>query len=483
MSFDDFLGKDCPADTGWSLEEAKSLSIRDIGDWSDAFTMTPKEDLHLDAPTREGSYLGLVDFLRYIEPVQAGLMWSKKKWSRRLGFVQRRTEIWRLVVAQTRHLDPTAFKLSTPQYFSTYTLTPGPPKRRPDWRIPLQQIHISPLAITPELANETCTTLTPTDVVSKLNSILGTRKVLDTELESCISRCIERKWDLGTIYGHLRLWWRLEDSFSSGMRQIEIRKEDWDLKFDVPDSQLTIPHPETFPPRRVWDLYSNRVLPSYLLLYGDRYPISSQIWAVSHCWVPVSERQDVWTSINGCEWPVPIPVNTTLDHVRIELLNMGAEYVFLDVLCLRQPGDPAQEPLRREEWKVDVPTLMNVYRCRRDQTTVVYFNGLGLPLDMSGSKLDSPFHWFQRSWTLQETTDKWLPGGLIDPIPGGSSDGHRFVDLMRRSVEAVQPEDRTFMDLVYAFQDRPGVAEKKGHDQVAALSYLLSPIIFSAVAV
>ena len=472
-SFDIFVLQGCTPILDQNDERAKSLSIRDIGDWSDVFEVVHREPT---SDTARGSYLGLINFLSYIEPIQTSLVWSKRRWSRRLGFAQRRTLIWRLVVAQTRSPDPSAFTLPTPCGFSTYTLTPKSPPCPSTVNVPLQQLHTSPLAIPPELADESCTTLAPDDILLKLNTILGTNRVMDAELASCIDRCIQRDWDLGTTYGHLRLWWRLGDNFSSAMRQIGMRREDWELKFGQPPEfgSRLIHDPWTYPPRRVWDLYSNRVLPSYLLVADERRPIPSRVWAISHCWVPDNERQDVWTSINGHEWPVPIPVDTSLDHIRIELLNLGAEYVFLDVLCLRQQGDSAFEQLRQEEWKIDVPILMNVYqRPTRDQTTVIYFNGLGRPLDMNRAKLDSPFHWFQRSWTLQETTEKWLPGGLTDPILGGSANGPYFMDLMRRSIEDMSVERRSFMDLVYAFQSRPGVAAKKAHDRVAALSYLI----------
>lgn len=128
---------------------------------------------------------------------------------------------------------------------------------------------------------------------------------------------------------------------------------------DAKDSQEDIQDSSEFPPRRVWDLYSNRVVPSFVLLAHRDSVIPSHVWAVSHSRVLNAERHNVTTRINNYEWP--IPVHTTLDHVHIELLNMGAEYIFLDVLCLRQLGDAAHEDIRREEWKVGIPTLMNVY--------------------------------------------------------------------------------------------------------------------------
>ncbi len=64
----------------------------------------------------------------------------------------------------------------------------------------------------------------------------------------------------------------------------------------------------------------------------------------------------VLTPFNGRRWPVPIPKDTDLDLIRIEMLNLGAEYVWLDVLCLRQAGGE-EEDARETEWKVDVPII------------------------------------------------------------------------------------------------------------------------------
>ncbi len=57
---------------------------------------------------------------------------------------------------------------------------------------------------------------------------------------------------------------------------------------------------------------------------------------------------------------VPIPKDANLDLIRIEMLNLGAEYAWLDVLCLRQLGGRGED-LRKEEWKLDVPTIGHVY--------------------------------------------------------------------------------------------------------------------------
>ena len=90
----------------------------------------------------------------------------------------------------------------------------------------------------------------------------------------------------------------------------------------------------------------------------------------------------VWTEINQHQWPVPLPQGNSLEHLRWEILRLGAEYVWIDVVCLRQritvnsleqlgqiKDAPAQqstvdelERLRQDEWKVDVPTIGNIYR-------------------------------------------------------------------------------------------------------------------------
>lgn len=68
-----------------------------------------------------------------------------------------------------------------------------------------------------------------------------------------------------------------------------------------------------------------------------------------------------------------------------------------------------------------------------------------MPLDMSQSKLNDPFHWFQRAWTLQEVTGNWLPGGLSYPLPGGPTGSALFTESMRRSLEALNPENQSLM--------------------------------------
>ncbi|KAK0445654.1 uncharacterized protein EV420DRAFT_1249217, partial [Desarmillaria tabescens] len=126
------------------------------------------------------------------------------------------------------------------------------------------------------------------------------------------------------------------------------------------------------PPRCLWNLYSNRVVPEWVI------PNWGKLWEISHAWVDKRNQVDVRTPINGYKWLVPIPKGADLNHIRIEMLNLGAEYVWLDVLCLRQSGP--NEDLRKDEWKLDVPTIGYVYRMA--ERVPCYFSGLGRPMSL-----------------------------------------------------------------------------------------------------
>ena len=106
--------------------------------------------------------------------------------------------------------------------------------------------------------------------------------------------------------------------------------------------------------------------------------------------------------------------------MRKQLLDFGAKYVWLDVLCLRQSSNPCPKKhcpqecelclhqlsyfdwLKKLEWEIDVPTIGNVYRSAKK--IVRYFNGLGVPFSLED--WDGDKHWLRRAWTLQEITDE-----------------------------------------------------------------------------
>ncbi|KAK0189380.1 hypothetical protein F5146DRAFT_1199348 [Armillaria mellea] len=236
-----------------------------------------------------------------------------------------------------------------------------------------------------DLADTSCDEYIIQGLLNQFNAILGTSYTLSTAgIRSILEHYISKEYDFGTAYAH-----------DLSRREVQYQQM---LEDVLITDRIIYPH---VPPRRVWDLYSNRVVPWCI---ARRRP-----WAISHAWMDRCFRKDVSTAINDYEWPVPIPKYTSLDRIRIELLNLGAEYVWLDVLCLRQVDGRRieSEDLRAEEWKVDVPTIGSVYAGA--EKVVCYLSGLGLPLDMQPDL--SPNNWFKRAWTLQEISEHMILGG------------------------------------------------------------------------
>ncbi|KAK0214715.1 hypothetical protein EDD85DRAFT_1000255 [Armillaria nabsnona] len=222
--------------------------------------------------------------------------------------------------------------------------------------VPKQQSYTgrSPV-ISSSLADTPCATLGIEGVLGQLNATLGTSYTLDTpSLLSLLNECIEKNNDFGTAYALLR----------------------------------PIINPELLS-RRVWDLVSNHVVPSWATGFYEPKSVpvidlrNKSLQPISHAWVDEKDRMDVWTSINGKAWLVPIPKGACLELIWIEMLNLGLEYTWLDVLCLRQKGG-LWENLHVEEWKLDVPTIGYVY----DNIVVVYLSGLGKSLSLKDGDLD-----------------------------------------------------------------------------------------------
>ncbi|EKM53760.1 uncharacterized protein PHACADRAFT_211409 [Phanerochaete carnosa HHB-10118-sp] len=312
-----------------------------------------------------------------------------------------------------------------------------------------------------------CAAMNTSKSLKLLNDILGTRYTLGKPgLEQCLDHFIRNSRDFGQVYGALRCHWQsdftrlLSDIAAKQKREEVMQKNALDGGY-ISNSQVS--------PRRVWDLYSNRVLPFYAIDQNrNSLVIPDNIWTVSHSWVHENARIDVSTPINDYKWPVPIPNNTTFDHIRVELLNLGAEYVWLDVLCMRQRGRPEDEEQRKEEWKLDVPTIGSVYSL--DRPCVTYFNGLGLPFDPSPQVLSSDRHWLKRVWTVQEATDLWLPGGITGAT---STDTQRFFrELLPRSI----PQNflSSFDHLAFAVRAMQGRHCTAGLDRVHGLAYILN---------
>ncbi|KAK0445311.1 uncharacterized protein EV420DRAFT_1720606 [Desarmillaria tabescens] len=274
-----------------------------------------------------------------------------------------------------------------------------------------QRSYTGRKVISSALADTPCADLGVHGVFEKLNVILGTSYNLSSTMSSLLESYIENNYDFGMAYAYLRFYW-----FHSAITDKLLCEKQRDEKMRsqvIADDMIT---ERNMPPRRVWDLYANRVVPYWVGI------ISWQ--GISHAWLDVEERVDVMTPINGYEWPVPLPKDADLNLIRVEMLNFGAEYAWLDVLCVRQ-RDGIREDLRKEEWKLDIPTIGGVYGVRyKDKLdgVVCYLSGLGLPLNIKPGDLESDRCWFRRAWSLQE-----VPNGS-DPLIGGDTGDDRIMD-------------------------------------------------------
>ncbi|KAF8426742.1 ankyrin repeat-containing domain protein [Tirmania nivea] len=255
-----------------------------------------------------------------------------------------------------------------------------------------------------------------------LIALLGIRKDtverLQVWIRNDVHYLVNQGYDLGLAYAAARVAWK---SFNDPHFNIAAHRAQWlarakqiaELRENAiymdDNGQELIKSPYSIMPRRVWDLKSNRVVEFHMLhsevlareyisrgVFMDVAQASPPFWAITHSWT--RDMSSVETSINQYQWPTPLPQELDLEYsVRRELLHKGAAYVWLDVLCLRQPS-LAIDRTQQSEWKLDVPTIGNVYR--RAVGIARYFNGLGQAFSIDG--WDDSRHWLRRAWTLQE---------------------------------------------------------------------------------
>ncbi|KZV75943.1 hypothetical protein PENSPDRAFT_570598, partial [Peniophora sp. CONT] len=279
---------------------------------------------------------------------------------------------------------------------------------KPGNKVISQLMHRSQYCIPSEVADQLIGD--PVLLLTTLNEIFGTHYSFQSlpALEPIMLYCTRQAYDFGLVYGLLRPWWSSIPDFPSLLSHFELLKR---VDREHRESAIAggLVNERLMRPRRVWDLYSNRVLPFWAInVQWDESGVavlnrSREIQAVSHAWVSPEQRASVYTRINSYEWLVPIPEDIDLDDLRIELLNLRdtekAGYAWLDVLCLRQEDrDSRREVLRKQEWKIDVPTIGTIYE--HCELTIVYLNGLGRPFEEND--LDSRRHWCNRAWTMQE---------------------------------------------------------------------------------
>ncbi|KAK0440434.1 uncharacterized protein EV420DRAFT_1650561 [Desarmillaria tabescens] len=311
------------------------------------------------------------------------------------------------------------------------------------------------------LADTPCAELGIDGLLETLNSTLGTSFDLTPSLSSLFEAYICAKYDFGTAYGYLRpIWYDCDlNVIQESLRTCEVT----DLK--IRQEALVGDHITRdglfMAPRRVWDLFSNRVVPWWVAKHTP--------WGISHAWMDKSLRENVDTPINRHQWPVPIPKDANLEYIRIELLNLGAEYAWLDVLCLRQKGE-LREDLRANEWKLDVPTIGNAYTLGK---VVCYFSRLGRPLQHDGSSNESYFDsdrsWFKCTWTLQETSHDWMIGGDM----GDQKMNREVQERFKLQLSSLQKALSQSADVFNYLSLVRGRAAEKDVDKVAALAYFL----------
>ncbi|PBK94079.1 hypothetical protein ARMGADRAFT_1079552 [Armillaria gallica] len=322
-----------------------------------------------------------------------------------------------------------------------------------------QRSYTGAFVIPSALANTPCADLGVFGFVENLNAALGASYTAD-EVHPVLNSILDfyggQNNDFGTAYAHFHgVWGNIVAFDLRGLRDDE--EKDREMRQNaLGDGRIT---ESKVPPRRVWGLEANRVVPYWMARKhkdGSRY-----IWGISHAWMDEKERVNVMTPINGYEWPVPIPKDANLDLIRIEMLNLGAEYAWLDVLCLRQPGGRG-EHLRKEEWKLDVPTIGYVYDGLHT-SVVCYFNGLGRPLSWPPD-FDSDRSWFRRAWTLQEIT-----AGVEQIIIGGQTGDDSISTTFRERLKS--------LNSLYQVENALSQMQKRistnPMDRVAGLAYLL----------
>ncbi|KAK0436036.1 uncharacterized protein EV420DRAFT_1317510 [Desarmillaria tabescens] len=313
-------------------------------------------------------------------------------------------------------------------------------------------------------------------MLDQFNTTLGTSHTLDTpSLSSLLEECIANNWDFGMAYGCLRQIWYTDDwsTIRDTFRKWE--EEDREMRRKaLLGNRIVKP---SLLPRRVWDLFSNRVVP--LWCTGIKEERTWTVLPISHGWMDEKDRVDEWTPINGYEWPVPIPKDTNLNFIRIEMLNIeaedslfAAEYAWLDVLCLRQVGGPGED-MRGEEWKLDVPTIGKVYR---DTEVVTYLSGLGRPLSLKDGNLESDRSWFRRAWTVQEVGGKMLIAGDTPDGPMHArrdKDGNYETELLTRFHKQLEFVQVFLYGVTAVLGEMQNRVSTNPVDKVAGLAFLL----------
>ncbi|KAF8441155.1 ankyrin repeat-containing domain protein [Terfezia claveryi] len=349
-------------------------------------------------------------------------------------------------------------------------------------------------ALTPDQAQVTCQGLDEEVLLHLLRELVGLgRNTLERHkvwIGNDIRYFVTHGFDLGLAYAAARVAW----NDLKGKGRVARNRQSWLERAEYLDKaraavitrdsagQELIKEPYEVMPRQ-----SNRVV-AYSMLHAKTQathqvgnsgpapaPTRAPFWAISHSWTDDMEAVD--TPINCHQWPVPLPRTVSLKGVRNALLELGAEYVWLDVLCLRQQSHSPSHQLKQDEWKLDVPTIGNIYRAA--ERVVRYFNGLGIPFTECG--WDNSRHWLRRAWTLQEikTENTTHNGGVVRAnilntkgmIAGKNTTLRRAIrPVLRLASEVDSPDGCSVYELAREMAKRYATQPT---DKVAGLLYLL----------
>lgn len=134
--------------------------------------------------------------------------------------------------------------------------------RDPPLKVERQRSYTGRYIIPLSLADQKCQTFDVQGLLDELNSIMGTTHPLSPSLKFHLDQCISLDYDFGLAYSYLRSHWD-SDFDTLATRISEAESNDAALRrYSLDPSKNYITNPR-LPPRRVWDLYSNRVIPYY----------------------------------------------------------------------------------------------------------------------------------------------------------------------------------------------------------------------------
>ncbi len=145
-----------------------------------------------------------------------------------------------------------------------------------------QRSYTGERVITSALANSPWIDLGVDRVLKELNTKLGTSYISMFPILNLLPYFVQGL-DFGTTYAYFCPY---RNSIATIKCKLRTNKEeDREMRRRMlVDGRIATRH---VPPRRVWDLYANRVIPYWV---ACEHP-----WAISHTWVDEKDRKEVWT--------------------------------------------------------------------------------------------------------------------------------------------------------------------------------------------